>query len=137
MGSTKEQVKLELAENFVDAFYSFNAADLDTALTFAQDSKPTILFYQGWAEGGNYKIVNRTPCRFVERNRIDCGLLSRDVCPVLQLSAVSCSLLSKKNESGIVLVRSTVYNSCGIPCGGKMAPNYTGWPTLPEIALTN
>ena len=50
------------AESFVDAFYSFEQSALRGALKSAEDSFPSILYYQGWAEGGNYTVFNRMPC---------------------------------------------------------------------------
>jgi len=57
-----KQNKLKISENLVDAFYSFDKQKLNNTLTTAQSSKPHIVFYQGWAKGGNYEIVNRSPC---------------------------------------------------------------------------
>ena len=53
---------LAQAERFVDAFYSFQPSPLNEMLGQAESSKPEILFYQGWAEGAEYKIVKRNPC---------------------------------------------------------------------------
>jgi len=62
------------ANEFIDAFYSFNSGELESALEYAKESKPSILYYQGWAEGGNYEIIDRHPC--VARND------SLVICPV-------------------------------------------------------
>jgi hypothetical protein len=35
---------------------------LDKILSSANKAKPKILFYQGWAEGANYKVLRRHPC---------------------------------------------------------------------------
>jgi hypothetical protein len=43
----------------VDAFYSFNRDSLESKLSLAKESQPSILYYQKWAECGNYKIVAR------------------------------------------------------------------------------
>lgn len=48
-----------IADEFVEAFYSFNRDSLKSILTFAEQSQPEILYYQKWAECGNYRIVNR------------------------------------------------------------------------------
>lgn len=45
---------LEASDRFIDAFYSFSPEHLAEMLEFAESSKPLILYYQGWAEGGNY-----------------------------------------------------------------------------------
>lgn len=48
-----------IANKFVDAFYSFNKDTLESILAFAKESQPGILYYQKWAECGNYEIVER------------------------------------------------------------------------------
>lgn len=50
---------VELASKFIDTFYSFNRDSLELMLSSAHDSQPNILYYQKWAECGNYKIVKR------------------------------------------------------------------------------
>ena len=62
------------ANEFIDAFYSFNSDKLASTLMYAEKSKPSILYYQGWAEGGNYEIIERHAC--VARND------SLIICPV-------------------------------------------------------
>lgn len=57
-GEINEQ-QLATAEAFIDAFYSFDPRRLSALLDHAPKSKPDILYYQGWAEGGNYKVLNR------------------------------------------------------------------------------
>ena len=66
------------AEEFIDAFYSFNPSRLAALLDRAENSKPDILFYQGWAEGGNYKIMNRKPCAPVRADSIACPVTVDD-----------------------------------------------------------
>ena len=56
------EARLAAAEAFVDAFYSFDSAALTATLPGAASSIPFVTYYQGWAEGGNYEVVNRTPC---------------------------------------------------------------------------
>ncbi len=48
-----------VANQFVDAFYSFNRDSLQTVLSEAKSSQPNILYYQKWAECGNYQIAQR------------------------------------------------------------------------------
>ncbi len=48
-----------IANQFVDAFYSFNRDSLQTVLAQAKSSQPNILYYQKWAECGHYQIVQR------------------------------------------------------------------------------
>lgn len=66
------------AEEFIDVFYSFDRSRLDAVLDHAESSKPDILYYQGWAEGGNYKIVNRGPCAPVSENVVACPITVDD-----------------------------------------------------------
>ena len=66
------------AEAFIDAFYSFDSSSLKSFLTFAEESAPSIVYYQGWAEGGNYEIVNRRPCEVKASNIISCAITVAD-----------------------------------------------------------
>jgi hypothetical protein len=50
---------LALANQFVDAFYSFNRDSLASILSFAKESHPNILYYQKWAECGHYEVLKR------------------------------------------------------------------------------
>lgn len=56
-------LQLTTAEKFIEAFYSFNANRLAPYLVHAGDSAQSITRYQAWAQGGNYKIVTRFPCK--------------------------------------------------------------------------
>lgn len=82
---TSQQTNLITAETLIDAFYSFEANKLQPFFVNAQASAPALMFYQGWAEGGNYKIVNRAPCAVQESGNIDCAITVEDD-PVLQLN---------------------------------------------------
>ena len=55
-----------VANQFIDAFYSFNRDTLASILSKAVESQPSILYYQKWAECGNYNIINRHDC--IEKN---------------------------------------------------------------------
>lgn len=66
------------AEQLIDAFYSFDPRPLREALAHAPDSQPAILYYQGWAQGGNYAIVERKPCQFVSASEASCAITVRD-----------------------------------------------------------
>lgn len=66
------------AEAFIDAFYSFDPDRLGAFLVRAESSRADILFYQGWAEGGNYKVVDRKPCASVGANAIACPVTVDD-----------------------------------------------------------
>ncbi len=54
---------IKKSEKLIDAFYSFNSKRLNSRLAMASSSKPLIIFYQGWAKAGNYKIIKRMPCK--------------------------------------------------------------------------
>lgn len=69
---------LVVAEKLIDAFYSFDPAQLRAAMADAPASQPQLLFYQGWAEGGNYAILNRQPCQFASESEVTCAITVRD-----------------------------------------------------------
>jgi len=66
------------AESFVDAFYSFDAQRLEAILSSAAESIPPIVYYQSWAEGGNYQIVNRMPCKSGSATLVSCSITVKD-----------------------------------------------------------
>ena len=72
------EANLSVAEAFVDAFYSFEPNRLEDALSHAAESVPSIIFYQGWAEGGNYEVVNRKPCAFESLGHVTCSITVKD-----------------------------------------------------------
>lgn len=74
----QNQTNLQVTEAFIDAFYSFDPTKLQSALSSAQGSVPLIGFYQGWAKGGNYKIVDRKPCEAKEPSLISCSITVKD-----------------------------------------------------------
>jgi hypothetical protein len=69
---------LVAAEKLIDAFYSFDPRQLLKAMSDAPGSQPQIMFYQGWAEGGNYAIIKRQPCQFVSKSEVTCAITVRD-----------------------------------------------------------
>lgn len=75
---------LQTAEAFIDAFYSFDPAELEPFFSTAKASAPKLLFYQGWADGGNYKIIDRKPCEAESSASISCAITVEDD-PVLAL----------------------------------------------------
>ena len=78
--------RLAAAEALIDAFYSFDAARLRAALADAPKSVPVILYYQGWAEGGNYRVLDRQPCRFETAAKARCDIKVRDdLVPALKI----------------------------------------------------
>ena len=70
--------QLATAEAFVDAFYSFDQARLRMALVDAPGSIPDIVYYQGWAEGGHYVVLQRMPCRFDKQDEVSCAITVKD-----------------------------------------------------------
>lgn len=73
-----EESRLKASEALIDAFYSFDKERLENTLAFAQGSVPSVVFYQGWAEGGHYKIVERSPCMAVDENTVSCSIKVQD-----------------------------------------------------------
>ena len=72
------QRNLKLAEQYIDAFYSFNPKLLNPLLTQAGESQKKMLFYQGWAKDGNYIIKQRHPCKLSEGNEVLCSIRVQD-----------------------------------------------------------
>ena len=69
------------AEAFIDAFYSWDAEVLAETMD-SPDMVPgeaaRALYYQGWAEGGNYRIQKRRPCTRSEDGRVECSITVTD-----------------------------------------------------------
>ncbi len=76
---------LPLAESLIDDFYSFDSVRLKQALANAEDSQESLLYYQGWAEGGNYEIVERKNCAVQSLNIVSCPITVKDD-PMLALA---------------------------------------------------
>ncbi len=76
---------LTKAEAFIDAFYSFDPDRLSPMLAAAPESVQSIMYYQGWAEGGNYKVLQRGACAVDENKLISCPITVQDD-PVLALN---------------------------------------------------
>lgn len=70
--------RLALAERFVTAFYSFETEPLAGLLAEAGDSAADMLFYQGWARGGNYIVMQRMPCTEADDDRVRCSITVQD-----------------------------------------------------------
>jgi hypothetical protein len=105
-----ESVDLSAAEKFVDAFYSFNRQELESTLSFAEESIPKIAYYQGWAAGGNYTIVNRMPCSQDGEASVSCSITVKedlmgalgidfDVTDTFHLSFSEGKIVSVRNSS--------------------------------------
>ena len=70
--------ELARAEALIDAFYSFDPARLRAVMADAADSQPALLYYQGWAEGGNYAVLKRSACRFDKPDEVRCAITVKD-----------------------------------------------------------
>ena len=70
--------QLTAAESFIDAFYSFDPDRLRGAMSTAPVSLPKMLYYQGWAKGGNYIVLDRKPCRFEKAEEVRCDITVKD-----------------------------------------------------------
>lgn len=69
---------LETAEAFIDAFYSFDPDQLAPIMASAPETAPRLLYYQGWAEGGNYVVLERTPCSRDDEGIVNCPVKVKD-----------------------------------------------------------
>ena len=78
VNAESDDQRLIIAETFIDAFYSFAPDLLQVVLSSAEDSMPSILFYQGWAEGGNYEVVQRPPCYLENDETVSCSITVKD-----------------------------------------------------------
>ena len=67
---------LNLAENFITTFYSWDLNSLEKLLAEDADNL-AITYYQGWAEGANYAIKIRRPCES-DSNEISCAITVTD-----------------------------------------------------------
>lgn len=75
-GSAAED--LATAEAFIDAFYSWDTERLVGTLhpTLPPEERDAIIYYQGWAQGGNYAVRNRHPCSM--NTSISCAITVTD-----------------------------------------------------------
>ncbi len=54
-----QRSNVDIADEFIDAFYSFDGDTLKSILTNARESQASIIYYQKWTECGNYKVIDR------------------------------------------------------------------------------
>ena len=71
--------RVALGESFVDAFYEFEPTALEDL--FVEGQAIAALYYQGFAEAANYRIVERVPCIVSVTNDAEV------ICPVATLRA--------------------------------------------------
>jgi len=84
--STDQSNIIHISNQLIDAFYSFNKDVLKSTLSHAKQSQPSILFYQKWAECGNYEVLNRLPCKAMNDSLVICPVTVKDdLMPALQL----------------------------------------------------
>ena len=76
--------EVALAETFIDTFYAFDREAMAALVKDAGDAGHRILWYQGWAEGGNYAVVKRGACELLEPGVVECPITVDDD-PVLAL----------------------------------------------------
>lgn len=76
--------EVALAETFIDTFYAFDREAMAALVSDAGDAGNRILWYQGWAEGGNYAVVKRGACELLEPGVVECPITVDDD-PVLAL----------------------------------------------------
>jgi uncharacterized protein YcfL len=67
-----ENNNVVVADKFVDAFYSFDRDSLASVLSSAESSQPNLLYYQKWAECGNYELVKRADCIIRNDSLVTC-----------------------------------------------------------------
>lgn len=69
---------VDLANQFIDAFYSFDEDTLKSILSNAIESQPEILYYQKWAECANYEIFARNEFIVKSDSLISCPITVKD-----------------------------------------------------------
>lgn len=69
---------LLLAEGFIDAFYSWSPNALSNALAKAPDDRNRTLYYQAWAEAGDYQIQTRRLCVTTSSAEAECAITVTD-----------------------------------------------------------
>lgn len=68
---------LDVAETFIDAFYSFHPETLSAVTTPGMDAD-NALYYQAWAKAAHYQIQNRRPCTSSEVGKAECRITVTD-----------------------------------------------------------
>lgn len=75
---SNQSSNVDIAAEFIDAFYSFDKDTLKSILMHAKDSRHSILYYQKWAECGNYKVIKQND--FINKNDsvVQCPITVKD-----------------------------------------------------------
>ena len=76
--ATYQNENIQIANHFIDAFYSFNKDSLKLSLSNAEKSHPSILYYQKWAECGNYEVLKRFKCEEKNDSLVICPITVKD-----------------------------------------------------------
>lgn len=69
---------IDVANQFIDAFYSFNEDSLKVSLSYTRESHLSILYYQKWAECGNYEVLKRFNCEEKNDSLVVCPVTVKD-----------------------------------------------------------
>ena len=152
-GSELEAANKKTAEAFIDAFYSFDPALLSPLLENADDSAQSILYYQGWAEGGNYKVLKRAPCVAESAEVYRCAITVQDdpvvalqtgfnVTDTFELTFEGTNIASietSSNDQPIYFearkwVQANMPEVMSGPCKGRGDPDYKGKLTPGDCA---
>ena len=72
----EEKAGLACALKSIVVVCSFDRCSLRVGST--AEGEPRLLYYQGWAEGGNYIVLERVPCAMEEANKVACPVTVQD-----------------------------------------------------------
>ena len=75
---TQSNPNLAVAERFIDAFYSYSPNALSISLAKAPTDANRTLYYQAWAEAGDYQIQERRPCEMTSSTQAQCAVKVTD-----------------------------------------------------------
>jgi len=75
-GSERSEA-VSTAEAFIDAFYSWDSARLESLMAPGSDAN-NVLYYQGWAEAAHYVVQERRPCVENDAHQIVCAITVTD-----------------------------------------------------------
>ena len=76
--SVAHESNIVVANKFLDAFYLFNSDSLESTLSDAKSTQPKILFYQKWAQCGNYEVITRHDCIGKNDSLVICPVTVKD-----------------------------------------------------------
>ncbi len=85
-------------EAFIDAFYGWDAQQLAAAMNAPED-EARVLYYQAWAQAGNYQIQTRRRCARSGDGRVACAItVTDDIGAALGYVATDTFLLATVGE---------------------------------------